>query len=97
MRIVDLSFIFSQIKDLNHDIGLGCSFFDMDFVSEHRRGCYSECWFKCKMCNIKSKICTVKESPKTNWSIIKAIVNSTIAIGKFKLTRKSINKIRNYL
>lgn len=82
MRIVDLSYIFTQIKDLNHDIGLGCSLFDMTLVSEDRRGCYSECWFKCKMCNIKSKICTVKESPKTNWSINKAIVNSTIAIGK---------------
>ncbi|CAI6342668.1 unnamed protein product [Macrosiphum euphorbiae] len=80
-RIVDLSYIFAQIKNVNHDIGLGCSFIDMDFVSEDRRGCYSECWFICKMCNIKSKICTVKESPKTNWSINKAIVNSTIAIG----------------
>ncbi|KAL4120567.1 hypothetical protein QTP88_013237 [Uroleucon formosanum] len=79
-RIVDLSYIFAQIKNVNHDIGLGCIFIDMDFVSEDRRGCYLKCWFICKMCNINSKICTVKESPKTNWSINKAIVNSTIAI-----------------
>ncbi|KAF0752017.1 Uncharacterized protein FWK35_00020246 [Aphis craccivora] len=31
-----------------------------------RRGCYSEFWLKCRMCNIKTKICSVKDSPKTN-------------------------------
>lgn len=55
----------------------------MNFVSEDRRGCYSEFWFKCKMCHIQKKICSVKESPKTNWSINKVLVNSTIAVGKF--------------
>lgn len=81
-RIVDVSYLFEQIQNNKHDGGFGCTFNDMYFISEDRRGCYSEFWFKCRMCNIKTKICSVKEYPKTNWSINKSLVNSTIAIGK---------------
>jgi len=35
------------------------------------------------MCNIKQKIQSVKNSPTSDWSINKSVVNSTIAIGEY--------------
>lgn len=56
---------------------------NMEFLYEIRLGFYSEYWFNCKMCNIKQKIQSVKNSPTTDWSINKSVVNSTIAIGEY--------------
>lgn len=84
-RIIDVSYILKQIKDSKHNGGFWCNFNDMDFVSEDRRGCYSEFLFKCRMCYITKKIWSVKKSPKTNRSINKALVNSIIAIGTKKI------------
>lgn len=82
-RIVDISYFIEQVQNSEYEGGFGCNFNNMDFVSENRSGVYSEFWFICRMCNIKKKICSVKEFPTTNWSINKSLVNSTIAIGKF--------------
>lgn len=62
---------------------------NMDFLYEIRLGFYSEYWFSCKMCNIKQKIKSVKNSPTTDWSINKSVVNSTIAIGEYGKILKS--------
>lgn len=62
-RIVDISYIFNQIQNNNHDGGFGCNFMNIDFLYEIRLGFYSEYWFNCKMCNIKQKIKSVKNSP----------------------------------
>lgn len=78
-----MAFVFDQIQNNNHDGGFGCSFINMEFLHENRSGFYSEYLFKCKMCNIKQKIKTNKNSPTTQWSINKSVVNSTVAIGKF--------------
>lgn len=75
--------MFNQIQNNIHDGGFGCNFMNMEFLYEIRLGLYSEYWFKCKMCNIKQKIQSVKNSPTTDWSINKSVVNSTIAIGEY--------------
>jgi hypothetical protein len=61
----------------------GCNFMNMEYISEFRRGYYSQFLFKCKMCNIQKNIYSSKfdENLQNQWSINKAIVNSTIAIG----------------
>lgn len=61
----------------------GCNFMNMEYVSEFRKGYYSQFVFKCKMCNIQKKIYSSKfdETHQNQWSTNKAIVNSTIAIG----------------
>lgn len=80
-RVVDIAYVFKQIQNSNHDGSFGCNFLNMDFVNEVRYGAYSDFWYKCKMCNIKQKMSSVQNSPSTNWSINKSIVNTSIAIG----------------
>ncbi|XP_029343469.1 uncharacterized protein LOC100570366 isoform X1 [Acyrthosiphon pisum] len=82
-RIVDIGYVFSQILDCTHEGMFGCNFMNMEYISEFRRGYYSQFLFKCKMCNIKKKIYSSKfdENLQNQWSINKALVNSTIAIG----------------
>lgn len=81
-RIVDITYIFYQIQNNHHDGGFGCSF--MNFLHEIRLGFYSEYWFKCKVCNIKQKIKSIKNEPTTDWLINKYVVNSSITIGEYK-------------
>ncbi|CAI6376082.1 unnamed protein product [Macrosiphum euphorbiae] len=53
----------------------------MNLVNEIRSGFYSDFLFKCKMCNLEKKISSTKFVPDSNWSINKAAVSSSIAIG----------------
>lgn len=79
-RIVDVMHIFDQIRNGNHDIGLGCTFIDCEFLKEVRSGYFSSWIFKCKMCNVLTKI----ESEKDDLGCIpinKAVVSGTYAIG----------------
>jgi len=55
---------------------------NMNFVNEIHSGFYSDFFFKCKMCNLEKKISSTKIVPDSNWSINKATVSSSIAIGK---------------
>jgi len=82
LRIVDMSHIFFQIQNIKHDSGFDCNFMNMKFVNEIRSGFYSDFVFKCKMCNLEKKISSTKIAPNDNWSINKAAVISSIAIGK---------------
>jgi len=77
LRIVDMSYIFFQIQNIKHDGG-----FDCNFINMNRSGFYSDFLFKCKMCNLEKKISSTKIVPDSNWSINKAAVSSSIAIGK---------------
>lgn len=79
-RIVDAMYMFDQIRNANHGIGLGCTFIDCVFLKEIRLGYFSSWIFKCKMCNMLIKI----ESEKENLESIpinKAVVSGTYAIG----------------
>lgn len=83
-RIVDMSHIFVQIQNMKHDGGFNCNFLNMNFVCEIRSGLYSDFIFKCGMYNLEKKISSTKVLSNDKWSINKAAVNSTIAVGKYK-------------
>jgi len=81
-RIVDIGYVFSQILNCTHDGMFGCNFTNMEYVSEFRKGYFSKFLFKCKMCSVQKQIYTSNDTQNSSWPINKAIVNSTIAIGK---------------
>lgn len=68
-RIVDVMHIFDQIRNGNHGIGLGCTFIDCELLKEVRSGYFSSWIFKCKMCNMLTKI----ESEKMIWGVFQLI------------------------
>lgn len=55
-RIVDVLYIFQQLQNSVHNIAFGCSFMNSEFVKEIRSGYFCTWTFKCKMCNIITKI-----------------------------------------
>ncbi|CAI6362985.1 unnamed protein product [Macrosiphum euphorbiae] len=80
-RIVDINHLFEQIKKIRHE-PFNCSFVDMLFISETRKGYMSVFTFKCKMCNIISKITSeMLNNTAPYLPINKAIVNGSLAIG----------------
>lgn len=82
-RIVDIAYIFLQIQNScskMHTPGFGCTFIDVEFVKEIRKGFESTWIFKCKMCNLLTTI--LSEAKKLEYiPINKAITNGTCAIG----------------
>jgi len=84
-RIVDINHLFEQIKKIRHE-PFNCSFVDMVFISETRKGYMSVFTFKCKMCNIISKITSeMLNNTAPYLPINKAIVNGSLAIGMYIL------------
>lgn len=81
-RIVDINYFFKQIQESLHNGGFGCSFLDMDFVSEIHVGFLSKFKFKCRMCGIKTLILSEKTGePTEHLPINEAAVNGTLSIG----------------
>jgi len=80
-RIVDIKYIFDQIQNSRHE-HFDCSFLDMVFQSECRKGYMSVLNFRCKMCNISSSFTSENIQHTNNYlPINKAIVNGSLAIG----------------
>lgn len=77
---MNISHLFSQIQNNRHG-NLQCSFLDMQFLSEQRRGYSSIFKFRCKMCGITSIITSENEHDSNYLPINKALVNGSIAIG----------------
>lgn len=80
-RIVDMMFIFKQIKKSRHIGGFGCTFLDMQFVSEKQSGFRSSFKFSCEMCNCELIIYSEEKVPSSCIPINEAIVSGTIAAG----------------
>lgn len=80
-RIVDMMFIFKQIKKSRHIGGFGCTFLDMKFVSEKQSGFRSSFKFSCEMCNCELIIYSEEKVPSSCIPINEAIVSGTIAAG----------------
>ncbi|KAK4885390.1 hypothetical protein RN001_001661 [Aquatica leii] len=78
-RIVDLKYFLDALKSLQH-VGFGCSFFDIDVISEKIEGLESTLTFKCNVCN---KIDTVKtgDIESSYGSANRAGVISAISVG----------------
>ncbi|XP_022160039.1 uncharacterized protein LOC111026293 [Myzus persicae] len=78
-RIIDILHFINQIQKV-HSGGFDCSFIDMEYQKETFIGFQSILTFKCKVCNIESKLYT--ENPKTvQVPINKATVHGCQAIG----------------
>lgn len=78
-RIVDIFYIFQQLQNSVHNIAFGCSFMNSELVKEYRNGYFCTWTFKCKMCNLITKI--ESEKSESYIPINKAIVNATVGIG----------------
>lgn len=81
-RIVDINFLFEQIKSCRHVGGFGCNFLDMEYISEIRYGFMSKFKFECKMCGIKTIILSTDPTLSECLPINDAVVNGTVSIGK---------------
>jgi hypothetical protein len=53
-RVIDLQYFLTSLKNLKYD-GFGCSFFDIEILSESRYRLKSIFVTKCKVCNIGIK------------------------------------------
>jgi len=79
-RIVDLKHIFQSLQSIHH-LGFDCSFKDLEFVKENRKGYYSTFQFICKVCGLKEQIHS--ENVKgDNININMAIVSATVNAGQ---------------
>lgn len=69
-RIIDVNFFLKSLKYLQHD-GFGCSFFDIEIISEKRFGLKNVFFTKCNICHTMDKIATESDD---NVNINKAAV-----------------------
>ncbi|KAL4122792.1 hypothetical protein QTP88_015067 [Uroleucon formosanum] len=79
-RIVDICHIFKQIQKIVHDDRFGCSFVNMEFISENRNGFFSKFKFVCQMCKTTA-IISSDSKEESRLPINEAITNGTVAIG----------------
>jgi len=73
-----------QIMNSRHE-RFGCSFVDMEFQMEVRKGYSSTFNFECKMCGTTSCISTENEKENLYLPINQAITNGSLAIGMYFL------------
>jgi len=78
-RIVNIRHIFESIQSINHK-GFECSFCDLEFCKEGRKGFVSIFYFTCKICGIKVTIDSEKNDNGININM--AIVSSIVNIGQ---------------
>lgn len=63
-RIVNIVDFFQQIKDLDKHSPVGCTFSNMEVISETRQGLRSAFVFRCEMCHLKTTVWS--ETPRNN-------------------------------
>lgn len=80
-RIVDMSYVFNQIKNSYHKGPFGCSFLNMTLMSEKKHGLRSSFKFKCDVCNITMFIDSEKSKPENYLPINEAAVSGSIPAG----------------
>jgi len=84
--IVNMRHSFNSIHLINHE-GFECSFRDLEFLKEGRKGFVSKFYFACKICDVKVKIDTEKNDNDVNINM--AIVRQYSILGKDILNWKS--------
>ncbi|KAL4131708.1 hypothetical protein QTP88_008982 [Uroleucon formosanum] len=80
-RIVDMNYVFYQIKNSDHKAPFGCSFLNMTFISEKKHGLRSTFKFKCDICHIIMFIDSEKSKPERYLPINEAAVTGSISTG----------------
>jgi len=76
--IADIKHIFQSLQSIHH-LGFDCSFKDLEFVKENKKGYYSTFQFNCKVCGSKEQIDSenVKgEKININMAIVSATINT---------------------
>lgn len=81
-RIVDIKHLFNSLQSIHHQ-GFNCTFRDLEFLNEIRKGYLSTFQFKCKVCSIKENINSEDEICNSkNVNINMAIVSATVNTGQ---------------
>lgn len=77
-RFVNIKHIFDSIQSIKHE-GFDCTFSDLKFVNEIRKGFFSTFVFTCKVCGKKENIYSEDPSDSIidiNMAVVSAIVNT---------------------
>ncbi|KAL5238353.1 hypothetical protein ACI65C_005763 [Semiaphis heraclei] len=77
-RFVNIKHIFESIKSIKH-LGFDCTFSDLEFTNEIRKGFLSIFLFTCKVCSKKEKIYSENPSDNIiniNMAVVSAVVNT---------------------
>lgn len=81
-RVVEIFTFIREIQNTLFDHGpIGCSFNDMDLISETRSGLQSNINFKCKMCGLEKSIKTNNYENEVTININEAAVVGTLSSG----------------
>ncbi|XP_042143988.1 uncharacterized protein LOC120849343 [Ixodes scapularis] len=84
-RVVDIGHLFRSVQGACDHAPFSCSFADMAFVSEQRRGLHSSFTFVCKMCNkkavIESEVLPHTAEAKSRMDVNTAAVSGIISVG----------------
>lgn len=83
---MDICHIFKQIQNSSHDDRFGCSFANMEFISESRNGFFSKFKFICQMCKTTT-IISSDSNEELRLPINEAVTNGTVAIGKINIKK----------
>ncbi|XP_022160289.1 uncharacterized protein LOC111026498 isoform X3 [Myzus persicae] len=84
-RLVNIRYIFESIQSIRHQ-GFDCSFRDLEFTKEKRKGFCSTFCFTCKVCgsieNINSENPSDNININVNMAVVSAVVSAVVNTGQ---------------
>ncbi|KAE9534064.1 hypothetical protein AGLY_008800 [Aphis glycines] len=93
-RLVNIRYIFESIQSIKHQ-GFDCTFHDLEFTKEKRKGFFSTFCFTCKLCGLKETINSEDPSDNininTNVAVVSAVVNTGQGYGQLEEFAATLN------
>jgi len=80
-RLVNIRYIFESIQSIKHQ-GFDCTFRDLEFTKEKRKGFFSTFCFTCKLCGSKETINSEDPSDNVNINANMAVVSAVVNTGQ---------------
>lgn len=80
-RLVNIKYIFESIQSIKHK-GFDCTFRDLEFSKEKRKGFFSTFCFTCKVCGSKENINSENPSDNININANMAVVSAVVNTGQ---------------
>ena len=80
-RLVNIKYIFESIQSIKHQ-GFDCTFRDLEFTKEKRKGFCSTFCFTCKVCGSKENINSENPSDNININANMAVVSAVVNTGQ---------------
>lgn len=80
-RLVNIKYVFESIQSIKHQ-GFDCSFRDLEFTKEKRKGFFSTFYFFCKICGSKEIINSENPSDDINMNVNMAVVSAVVNTGQ---------------